>query len=223
MPAEPLDAVEVKRHTLDVRIAHWIVALCFILLGLSGLALFYPPFFFLTALFGGGETARLLHPWLGIVLVAGYLWLFVRFVSASVPAPEDMTWMLRLGDAMSGREENLPEIGKFNPGQKLYFWGMAILILVLLASGIIIWNAYFATATSIPTQRIGLLVHSIAAILAILGFIVHVHMVTWEPGTLRAMVRGSVTGGWGWKHHRKWLRGVVAGKRAKPGTSAPAE
>jgi formate dehydrogenase subunit gamma len=37
-------------------------------------------------------------------------------------------------------------------------------------------------------------------------------MVTWEPGTLRAMISGTVTGGWAWKHHRKWLREIVAGK-----------
>jgi len=49
-------------------------------------------------------------------------------------------------------------------------------------------------------------------VLAILGFVIHVHMVTWEPGTLRAMISGTVTGGWAWKHHRKWLREIVAGK-----------
>jgi formate dehydrogenase subunit gamma len=60
--------------------------------------------------------------------------------------------------------------------------------------------------------------HSIAAILAILAFIVHVHMVTWERGTLRAMTRGAVTAGWGWKHHRKWLREV--GRKGKTGARA---
>ncbi len=221
MAADQAGITFVKRHALDVRITHWIVALCFILLALSGLAFFFPPFFFLTALFGGGETARILHPWIGLVLALGYLYLFLRFVGACLWHSDDSRWISRLGQVMSGHDENLPEVGKFNAGQKLYFWAMALLILVLLASGVITWNEYFAHATSIPAQRIAVLAHSIAAALAILGFIVHIHMVTWEPGTLRAMVNGTVSGGWGWKHHRKWLREVVSAGRAKPGTNAP--
>lgn len=219
MPAEPMATSTIKRHTLDVRIVHWIVAVSFILLGLSGLALFYRGLFFLTALFGGGEWARILHPWIGLVLTLGYLMLFVRFVRACLWAPEDGVWMGRLGQVMSRHEENLPEIGKFNAGQKLYFWAMAFLIVVLLASGVITWHAYFGSLTTITTHRIAVLAHSIAAVLAILGFIIHVHMVTWEPGTLRAMTRGTVTGGWGWKHHRKWLREVAAAKSDKPSVS----
>ena len=121
-----------------------------------------------------------------------------------------MAWMVRLSDVMAGREEKLPEIGKFNAGQKLYVWGMAILIVVLLVSGVIIWKVYFGTLTPIEMQRYAVLVHSLVAVLAILGFIIHVHMVTWEPGKLGAMIRGTVTPGWAFKHHRKWLREVAA-------------
>ena len=56
MPGEALNPAAIKRHPLDVRIAHWTVAVSFILLALSGLGLFFPPFFFLTAILGGGET-----------------------------------------------------------------------------------------------------------------------------------------------------------------------
>ena len=191
---------------------HWVAAVSFILLGLSGFALFFPGFFFMTALFGGGETARFLHPWIGLVLVLSYLVLFVRFFSACLWKKEDTTWVLRAPDVFAGREENLPEFGKFIAGQKMYFWGMALLFVVLLVSGVIIWQAYFGSLTPIAVQRLAALTHSIFAVLAILGVIFHVHMVTWEPGTLRAMISGTVTGGWAWKHHRKWLREVVAGK-----------
>jgi len=212
MSAERHAVSTIKRHPLDVRIAHWVAAISFILLGLSGFALFFPGFFFMTALFGGGETARFLHPWLGLALVLSYLVLFVRFVGSCLWKREDTIWILRPSDVLSGREENLPEFGKFIAGQKLYFWGMALLFAVLLVSGVIIWQAYFGSLTSIALQRIAALTHSIFAVLAVLGFVIHVHMVTWEPGTLRAMISGTVTGGWAWKHHRKWLREVVAGK-----------
>ena len=31
----------------------------------------------------------------------------------------------------------------------------------------------------------------------------------WVKGTISAMTRGSVSGGWAWKHHRKWFRQEV--------------
>jgi len=52
-------------------------------------------------------------------------------------------------------------------------------------------------------------VHALCAIGAILIWIVHVYAAIWVKGTLRAMPRGSVTGGWAWKHHRKWFRQEV--------------
>jgi formate dehydrogenase subunit gamma len=206
--------VEVPRHGIFTRLVHWIVAISFILLGLSGLAMFYHGFFFIAGLFGGGEMMRLLHPWFGVVLVVSYLLLFCRFVGACLPAAGDGEWLAKVWDAIAGREENLPEVGKFNAGQKLYFWAMGLLIVVLAVSGIMIWNRYFAGATSLAIQRVALLVHGFAAAAVILAFIVHVHMVTMEPGTFRAMVGGKVTGGWAWKYHRKWLREIAAAQRA---------
>lgn len=214
------DTVDVPRHSIFTRVVHWTVAVSFILLGLSGLAMFYHGFYFISGLFGGGETMRLLHPWFGVVLVVCYFLLFCRFVGACLPAAGDGAWLANVWDVIAGREENLPEVGKFNAGQKLYFWAMALLIVVLAVSGILIWNRYFAGATTLSTQRAALLVHGLAAVLVILAFIVHIHMVTMEPGTLRAMVGGRVSGGWAWKHHRRWLREVATTQRT---STPPAE
>ena len=71
--------VTVDRYTAGARINHWITASCLVLLALSGLALFHPSLFFLTGLFGGGETTRILHPWIGVVLFVSFIGLFVRF------------------------------------------------------------------------------------------------------------------------------------------------
>ena len=210
------NTVEVPRHGIFTRLVHWIVAISFIVLGLSGLAMFWHGFYFLAGLFGGGETMRLLHPWFGVALVVSYFLLFCRFVAACLPAAGDGEWLSKIGDVVAGRDENLPEVGKFNAGQKLYFWAMMLLIVVLAISGVLIWYMYFGGATSIETQRLALLVHGCAAALVILAFIGHIHMVTMEPGTLRAMLSGTVTGGWAWKHHRKWLREVAARRASAP-------
>ena len=98
---------------------------------MSGLALFHPALFFLTGLFGGGQMTRILHPWIGVVLAVSFTGLFIRFFALNFWKPEDTVWMKNLGKVMNAKDEELPELGKYNAGQKLVFWGQSILILVL--------------------------------------------------------------------------------------------
>jgi formate dehydrogenase subunit gamma len=220
----PGNPVTVDRYTTAARINHWITAASLVLLALSGLSLFHPSLFFLSRLFGGGEVTRAIHPWIGVVLFFGFLGLFLRFWRANLWKSEDGTWMARLRDVLGGHEERLPEVGKYNAGQKLVFWLMSILIIVLISSGFAIWDQYFSDYTSIEQKRIAVLIHSVAAIIIICVWIVHVYAAIWVRGTIRAMTRGWVTGGWAWRHHRKWLRELVTGKRDDHGSGTnPAE
>jgi len=111
------------------------------------------------------------------------------------------------------KEERLPEVGKYNAGQKMVFWSMSALIVVLITSGIVIWDRYFSNVFSVEQQRIAVLVHAVAAVVMISIWIVHVYAAIWVRGTIGAMTRGHVTGGWAWRHHRKWLRELVTGGR----------
>jgi formate dehydrogenase subunit gamma len=199
----------VARYTTGARINHWITAASLILLALSGLALFHPSLFFLTNLFGGGQATRAIHPWIGVVLLVSFAGLFFRFFTLNFWKREDTVWMKNLGKVIDGRDEELPELGKYNAGQKLVFWGQSILILLLFCSGVILWDVYFEDFTTIDQKRLAAVVHSLCAIGAILIWIVHVYAAIWVKGTLRAMTRGSVTRGWGFKHHRKWFRQEV--------------
>jgi formate dehydrogenase subunit gamma len=212
----PGDPVKVDRYTGGARINHWITATCLILLALSGLSLFHPTLFFLTALFGGGQITRMIHPWIGVILFFSFFGLFVRFWRANLWVAEDGTWLARLKDVLTGHEEKLPEVGKYNAGQKAVFWGMTLLIVTLIVSGFGIWDTYFASFTSIETKRIAVLIHAAAAVGIICIWIVHVYAAIWVRGTIAAMTGGQVTGGWAWRHHRKWLKELISGKTAKP-------
>ncbi|AGT10512.1 formate dehydrogenase subunit gamma [Paracoccus aminophilus] len=213
---ESLRPVTVSRYRGFTRVNHWVTAISLILLLLSGMALFTPALFFLTGLFGGGQTTRWLHPIIGIVLFFSFLLMFVQLWRLNLPRAEDVTWVENIGEVLKGDEEKLPELGKYNAGQKLIFWGMSGLIVVLIGSGLMIWEQYFPDLVTIPVRRIALLIHSIAAVCIILLFILHVYAAIWTRGTLRAMTRGSVTGGWAYKHHRKWLKEVAEHDRSKP-------
>jgi formate dehydrogenase subunit gamma len=208
----PGDPVKVDRYTGGARINHWITATCLILLALSGLAMFHPWLFFLTNLFGGGQNTRAFHPWIGVVLFFSFFGLFIRFWRANLWKREDVTWLVQLPDVLADREEKLPEVGKYNAGQKAVFWLMSILILVLISTGFAIWDQYFAGFTNIEQKRVAVLAHAAAAVVIICVWIVHVYAAIWVRGTIGAMTRGQVTGGWAWRHHRKWLKELISGK-----------
>src|ERR1700754_5189425 len=140
---EPGRPVTVHRYTTAARINHWITAISLILLALSGMALFHPSLYFLTNLFGGGQMTRAVHPWIGVVLAISFLGLFFRFFALNLWTRDDTVWMKNLGKVINNDEEGLPELGKYNAGQKLVFWGQSILILLLFGSGLVLWDVYF--------------------------------------------------------------------------------
>ena len=217
---------EEERTTVDrypgrVRVNHWVTAISLILLTLSGAALFHPALFFLSSLFGGGSNTRALHPWIGVVLLASFAILFIQMVKYNFWTKADTRWMSHIGEAMSGREENLPEIGKYNGAQKIVFWLMTLLIIVLFGTGIVIWYEYFGASFTIEQQRVGHIVHALAAIAMLLVVIVHIYAGFYVRGTISAMTEGKVTGGWAFRHHRLWLRqeareGVIDERQTPP-------
>lgn len=227
---ESTKPVTVSRYRGITRLNHWATALSLIVLAISGLALFHPSLFFLSGLFGGGQVVRWLHPAIGIVLFISFFFLFLQMWKLNLPRREDVTWVAHSADVVRGREDRLPELGKYNAGQKFVFWAMTGLILVLILSGLMIWEKqlplwrdYAPWAASIPARRIALLVHALAAVAIILVFILHVYAAFWTRGTLRAMTTGSVTGGWAFRHHRKWLRELAKDRKMSDNPKTPAE
>jgi len=198
------------RYTAGARINHWANAIILILLAISGLALFHPGLFFLTDLFGGGQETRAIHPWLGVAVIFTFAGLFIRFVRYNFWNSDDTRWMRHVGDVVNNHEERIPEVGRYNAGQKLVFWGMTLCILALFFSGLILWDTYFFQYTTIDQKRLAAVIHALGASGIIIILIIHVYAAIWVRGTVRAMTRGSVTGGWAWRHHRKWLKEEAA-------------
>lgn len=206
---------EIVRYTPNERSNHWITAICFVLLAISGLAMFHPSLFWLSNFLGGGQWTRILHPFIGIVMFVSFAILAVRFWHHNLMEPEDLQWMKQIDDVLNNREEKLPKVGRYNAGQKLLFYVMLVCMLGLLLSGIVIWRAYFSLYFPIGLIRAAALLHSVCALVLILGIIVHIYAALWIKGSIGAMVRGTVTYGWARKHHRRWFEEVVKDRRAK--------
>ena len=201
------DPKDLKRYTASERANHWVTGMCFILLALSGLAFFHPAFFPLTVLFGGGAWARILHPFIGIVLAISFAVFFLRFRALNTMSPSDWEWISRIREMADGDDHNMPEQGKYNGGQKIMFWVQAACILLLLITGLVLWRAYFDLPVGLV--RLAAVVHSVSAVIMIVLTAIHVYAAIWVKGTIRAMWYGTVTRAWARQHHRDWYRQIV--------------
>ncbi len=200
-----------QRYSDSERMNHWFIALTFVLAGLSGLAFFHPAFFFFVNLFGGGSWARILHPLLGLLMVAGFALLFAKLWRDNLINAADHEWRKKMGEMLRGNKAAMPPVGKYNFGQKVTFWAMAISLAVLLVTGVMFWRPWFAPLFPIGLLRVAVLLHSIAAVVLILSTIMHVYAAIWVKGTLRAMTRGTVTEGWAQVNHPLWHEQVSKG------------
>lgn len=200
----------IQRYTTVERLNHWVVAIAFILLAISGLALFHPAFFFLGALLGGGTWTRILHPFVGLVMFLSFLGLMARWAYNRI-TDADRQWVRQFGDVIRKREESLPEVGRYNAGQKYLFWLMLATVFLLLVSGMAFWQPWFAPYFPVWLIRLAVVVHAVSAVLLMAGIIVHIYAAIWTKGSIRAMTRGTVTRAWAKKHHPAWLRQIKGG------------
>lgn len=208
----PGNPVKVDRYTVGARINHWITAISLVLLAISGLALFHPSLFFFSHSMGGGPWARILHPYLGLAMVLGFLWMFVVMWRDNVLDANDAAWLRKADRLLAGDKSSMPDVGKYNPGQKLVFWGFAVSLLVLLITGFLFWRPWFAHYFPIVVVRLAVLLHAVAAVVLVLSVIAHVYAGIWVKGTLRAMTRGTVSEGWAKLNHPLWHREMTRGK-----------
>jgi formate dehydrogenase subunit gamma len=165
--------------------------------------------FWLSALFGGGQWTRILHPFVGIVMFIAFIALAARVWHHNLLDRDDVQWLRQIDDVLANREDALPQIGRYNAGQKLLFFVMVACLLLLLLTGIGIWRRYFGGAFPVGLIRVSAVLHAFAAFVLIIGIIIHVYAGFWVKGSFSAMVRGTVTLGWAHKHHPKWFREIL--------------
>jgi len=200
---------KIVRYTDGERRIHWIVAIAFVLAALSGLAMFHPALYWLSNLFGGGPWTRILHPFIGVVMAAAFVTMAIGFWNYNRIEPRDRQWLRQWRDAIGNREDKLPEVGRYNAGQKVLFWLIVICLITLFVTGVLFWRPWFADAFPIWLVRLATLLHSLAATILIIGIIIHIYAAIWVKGSMKAMMRGTVSAKWAAKHHRAWLREKV--------------
>lgn len=210
---KPGDRVIERFKPID-RYAHWLLAITWVTLAITGLILSigkavllpligYTLFSLLAVL------AKNVHNFIGPVLIVAVPLMFVRYVRDNGIGIEDLRWFMNIMGYFKGHE--YPS-GKFNAGEKLVFWFVLVLFsTILTVTGLVLVFPNFDQTRS--TMQTANIVHMVAAYLAMALACVHIYLGTiGMTGAYRAMRDGYVDESWAEHHHLRWYEEVVAGE-----------
>ncbi len=203
------------RYNFTERICHWLTGLSYIYCLLTGLAFYSPYLYWLVAIVGGGAAGRFWHPWLGLVFSCGVLWMHALWKKDMQPIPEDREWNKKIKHYIEHEDHLLPPQGRFNAGQKMFYWAMFYAGILLAVTGLIMW--FPEKMPREPHWVLGLIVflHVVSALVTIAAFIIHVYMGVFMIPSLPVIIIGYDSEAWAKQNHRLWYD-KIKGQKAEP-------
>ena len=209
----------IQRYGFSERLVHAVAGLSFVYLLLTGLAFWSPALYWLAVGLGGGYLTRAIHPWMGLLFTAAVIWMYAIWRRDMGITAADRAWRSAVAHYVRNEDALVPAVGRFNYGQKMLFWLMVWGGAALLVSGLVLWFVASVPWGLRSIRAAAVLVHAIAGLLTIGGFIVHVYMgVAVVPDSLAAVVHGDVSEDWARQHHSLWLAQLRQTER--PGSDA---
>ena len=200
----------IRRFADFDRIVHWLTAILFVFLAVTGLILLFGRFVILPVL--GPEAFAVIasackegHNLFGPLFLVSLVLLFIRFAKKNMPARGDLKWLMR-GGGIIGKGH--VRAGFFNAGEKIWFWSVVLFGIVVSASGLILDFPVFGQGRDV--MQLALVVHGIAAILFIVGSFGHIYIGTiGSEGSLDSMTTGYVDTNWAKTHHDLWYSEIT--------------
>lgn len=194
----------IPRFTLVQRIVHWFMAVCFVILGLTGVVLLFGKVVLLPVI--GHEAYAVVasasmqaHNLFGPLFIPATIALFITFLPGNFFQLADIGWLLRGGGFFGGHASS----HKYNFGEKTWFWWASFAGIVLSVSGLAL---LFPWATpGREALQLANLAHGVAAVISISFAIGHMYLGTiGMEGALEGMTRGTVDENWAKEHHDLW-------------------
>jgi len=189
------------------RVLHWVLAIVFIFLAVTGLTLLFGRTLLIPVL--GHDIFSVLassskegHNLFGPIFLVSLLLMLFSFVKRNIYARGDMTWLLK-GGGMIGKSH--ASGGFFNMGEKTWYWIVILIGLVISASGLILVSPNFGQGRII--MELSHVVHASAAIILIAVSFGHMYLATaGTEGTKEGMKTGYVDVKWAEAHHDRWAK-----------------
>lgn len=239
--------VNITRFNSLDRFSHWILAVSFVILGLSGLNMIYGKFL-LIPVFGKSGYATIamagkwMHNYVAFAFILGLVLILVLWIKHNFPNKHDIIWLLKGGGMFS--KGSHPPAKKFNAGQKILFWLIILCGISICVSGIALMFPFqfslFAETFSminvlgfnLPTELTGMeemqlsqVWHSAMGIFMICVIIAHIYIGTLGmEGAFDAMGSGEVDKNWAKEHHSIWVEELESAEQTEATLKqAPAE
>lgn len=217
----------IERFTYVERAAHWVNAIAFVVLAISGIVMAFGKFFLLpvlgATLFGWLAFAlKNVHNFVGPLFAVSLVVVIVTFARDNLPSKEDITWLLKGGGLFGGHE--VPS-HRFNAGEKVLFWsGVFLFGLLVVGSGVFLDKIVPAVEYTRANMQVAHMIHGAASVLMMALFMGHIYMGTLGmDGAYKAMKTGYVDETWAKEHHELWYNDIKAGKiPAQRSTNSPA-
>jgi formate dehydrogenase subunit gamma len=215
----------IRRFSSLDQIVHWTVAISFCVLGLSGLLMLFGKHLLLPII---GPTlfawltslGKNLHNFIAPVFIVSVIAMIVLFARHNLPRLYDIQFLLKAWQVMA-KGEHVPS-GKFNGGEKLWFWGGVVgLSAIVIYSGLILLFPNFDQTRAMMQDA--WIWHASAAILYISISFGHMYLGTLGlEGAYGAMRTGYVDETWAKEHHLYWYEDMKAKRHEGSGGAVPA-
>jgi formate dehydrogenase subunit gamma len=216
----------IHRFSPVEQVAHWCMAISFVVLGISGLVMLfgkhlllpvigYTLFSWLSAL------AKNLHNFVGPFFIVATVIFVVLFIRDNLPRAYDLKWFAKSWAYLTGKEHVAS--GRFNAGEKVWFWGGVVLLSVIVSwSGLILLFPNFDQTRAVMQEA--WIWHAVAALIYIALSLGHIYLGTLGvEGAYQAMRTSYVDEVWAKEHHEIWYNEVKSGRRAQAaGGAVPA-
>ena len=216
----------IQRFTSFEQVVHWCTAISFVVLGLSGLIMLFGKYVLLPVigytLFGWlTALAKNLHNFVGPFFIVSVALMFVSYLRDNLPRLYDIAWFAKAW-AVFAKGEHVPS-GKFNAGEKAWFWGGVLVLAVIVAwSGVVLLFPNFDQTRAVMQDA--WIWHASAALIYIAISLGHIFMGTiGVEGAYQAMRTGYVDETWAKEHHEYWYNEMKSSAgRPAAGGAVPA-
>jgi formate dehydrogenase subunit gamma len=216
---------KILRFKAFERFSHWLTAVSFVILGLTGLNVTFGKLVLLPivgwdAFSEISEVAKYLHNFTAFAFMAGLVLIIVIFFKDNLPEKVDLDWLRQGGGFIKNRHA---PAGRFNLGEKLVYWLSLVAGIAVSLSGLLLLFPFYGT--DIADMQIAQGAHAVVAVLFVALILAHIYIGTLGmEGAFEAMGQGDVDLNWAREHHDLWLARQLEKERGPGSTSAtPAE
>jgi formate dehydrogenase subunit gamma len=188
------------------RFVHWMTAVSFIVLAISGLNITFGKEL-LTPLIGPVAFAewtqwgKYAHNYLSFPFTLGVVLTFLMWLAWNLPTGTDFRWFAEGGGLVGGKH---PPARRFNGGQKAIYWIVVLGGAAVAATGYVLMFPFYGT--DIAGMQTAQMIHGIVGLLFIAIMLAHIYIGTiGMEGAFEAMGTGEVDENWAKQHHSLWL------------------